>query len=328
MVLELRVSGPGLDLQRPLAAGEPVLVLGRDADCAVCLPDPDRNVSRRHLSVWNEGGQLHFQVLSVVNGVETRAGTVPPGARGVLAPGDTMVLAAYRLSVAAIAPDPWADFEREAAQLLPEAAAQAAPVQAEADDPFGDWGFQSTFGPGVPGGSLSAQALQAATDLAPFLRGLGREGPGPRGLTEGELETLGRVARIAVQSLLRAVPPATAPAGRQGGSLTEPRERNPLRLAGTEEAKLDYLFGGLAAAAGFLPQDRALAQLAGELAARDDAMAEALRLALEAFARDFAERYPQGDEWARALLERHFGPASIASLLRAKRNTGPVDDAA
>ena len=58
MALELRIAGPGLDLSRRLQSGDPALILGRDADSSVCLPDPERNVSRRHLSVWNDDEQL------------------------------------------------------------------------------------------------------------------------------------------------------------------------------------------------------------------------------------------------------------------------------
>src|SRR5205085_2431594 len=129
---------------------EPALVLGRDADCAVCLPDPERSVSRRHLSVWNEGDRLHFHVLSVVNGVDLASGELPPGSRGVLAPGEVMGLADYHLVVAAAGPatlpgialagpDPWAEFEREVAHLVPDGPATVPVV--EADDPFGEWGF-------------------------------------------------------------------------------------------------------------------------------------------------------------------------------------------
>ena len=50
-MLELRIFGPGLDVVQVLRAGQPELVLGRDADCGICLPDPERNVSRRHLAV-------------------------------------------------------------------------------------------------------------------------------------------------------------------------------------------------------------------------------------------------------------------------------------
>lgn len=348
MALDLRISGPGLDVLRRLEPGAPALVLGRDADCDVRLPDPGRNVSRRHLGVWNEGDRLHFEVLSQVNGVDTSAGLLPPGTRGVLPPGEALGLAAYRLSVDpgdAGDADPWVQFEREAAQMLPEGGTQTLPTGLELDDPFSDWGFQSTFGAGVP-----ADALQPATDLQPFLRGLGVAAAQP--FTQGELETLGRVARIAVQALLQALP-AEAAASPQAGprerSLTEPRATNPLRLDVSLESKLGYLFGGQAAAAGFLPPDRALAQLATELAAHQEASSEAMRSAIEAivrafdpealrqrsqeghlseparaweaFARDFAERYPQGDEWVAAIIDRHFAPAYALALVRAKRNT-------
>jgi hypothetical protein len=207
MALQLHIAGPGLDVTRRLAPGEPAVILGRDSDCAVCLPDPERNVSRRHLSVWNDGDQLHFHVLSVVNGVTTTAGELPPGARGVLQPGDAIVLSAFRLTVAPAQAveagkeddDPWAVFEREAAQLA-AAAAPADPTTAPDEDPFGDWGFHTTFGPGSPGGVLTAEGLAPATDLSPFFAGLGLPGASPA-LTRGELEALGRLTRFALQRL-------------------------------------------------------------------------------------------------------------------------------
>ena len=86
MALELRIIGPGLEVSRRLEPGGPALIVGRDSDCAVCLPDPDRNVSRRHLSLWTESDELHFHVLSVVNGIDLADGERPPGTRGVLKP--------------------------------------------------------------------------------------------------------------------------------------------------------------------------------------------------------------------------------------------------
>src|SRR5258706_6667638 len=131
MALQLHVAGPGLDVVRRIEAGEPELVLGRDSDCGVCLPDPQRNVSRRHLSVWLEGDELHFRVLSVVNGVEMPFGDAPPGARGILPLGQTLKLADYSVSaslapgsVPAAAPapapaDPWAVFDRDGSGVAP-----------------------------------------------------------------------------------------------------------------------------------------------------------------------------------------------------------------
>lgn len=369
MGLELHVAGPGLDVVRRLEPGDPALILGRDADCGICLPDPERNISRRHLSVWNEGDQLHFHVLSVVNGVDTAAGELPPGARGVLAPGDALVLSAFRITVAVGAPaaadatvpdatvpdasDPWAEFERQAAELVPNSGAETVPGIPE-DDPFGDWGFHSTFGPGSPGGGLSVDALAPAADLKAFLAGLGLEPSAQRALTQGELETIGRLTRIALQGLLQAV--ETAAVSRQqvraeDGTLVQPREPNPLRTDSSLDAKLYYLFGGQAAAAGSLPPDRAVAQVVTELAVHQQAMTEAVHEAIEgvvaefdpealkkrllgggarifesarawdAFAKDYAERAADPPGWVKELLERHFQLAYARAHMRVKRNT-------
>lgn len=369
MGIELHVRGPGLDVTRRLEAGAPALILGRDADCSICLPDPERSVSRRHLSVWVEGDAVHFHVLSVVNGVETAAGELPPGARGVLAPGQPMALSAFSIEVAAAAAvtgsaaaetaapadaqDPWAEFERQAAALVPADNAETLPAIGD-DDPFGDWGFQSTFGPGSPGGGLRAGALAPAGDLKPFLAGLGLDPDKQAAWTEGELETIGRLTRIALQALLQASQAAAAHRQALGSgdrTTAETRELNPLRLDTPLETKLFYLFGGQAAAAGFMPADRAVAQVAKELTAHQQAQSEAVREAVEsvlrefdpealkkrllgggarlfesarawdAFARDYAERAAGEPPWVDQLLERHFALAYARALLRAKRNT-------
>lgn len=359
MALDLHVRGPGLDVHRRLEEGDPALVLGRDTDCAVCLPDPERNISRRHLSVWNEGGQLHFHVLSVVNGITTAAGELPPGARGVLPCGDAIALSAYRIEAGAAAAaahparpsDAWAEFERQAAQLVPDGDGATVPAAHDADDPF-EWGFQSTFGPDSGSGELTAGAGQPAHDLQPFLRGLGLGAQA--GITQGALESLGRVTRIALLGLLQAAQAAAIArqdARSEDRTTAEVRELNPLRLEGTLEDKLGYLFGGQLEGADFLPPERALAQLAGELTAHQHAMAEAachavqavvqefdpeaLRQRLlgggprlfesarawEAFVRDYAERRAKADEWTQQLMDRHFARAYARAMLRAKRNT-------
>lgn len=246
MTLELRVTGPGLDVVRRLEAGEPELVLGRDADCGVCLPDPQRNVSRRHLSVWLEDGALHFRVLSEVNGVETPFADAPPGAKGVLSIGQTLKLAEYELSVSAMPAadaDPWAVFDRDGSGIAP---VPAAPVAAE-DDPFGDWGFETTFGAGIRGeGALEAQALGEG-DMSDFFRGLGMDAAT---LSRGELEAIGRAMRILVLGVLELH--ASAAGVKQelraeDRTLLAPVDNNPLKSDWSKETKLRYLFAGRAA---------------------------------------------------------------------------------
>jgi type VI secretion system FHA domain protein len=311
--------------------------------------------------VWNEGDQLHFHVLSVVNGVDTAAGELPPGARGVLPAGEVMGLSAFRIVVTPVAAeaatgdvaDPWAEFERVAAQMVPEVGMETVPSSGE-EDPFGDWGFQSTFGPGAPGGALRADALQAATDLQPFWSGLGLEALGQAGVTNGELETIGRLTRIALQGLLQATQAAASSRQEvrsEDRTIAEGRELNPLRMDTSMESKLYYLFGGQAAGAGFMPPDRAVAQVVTELTMHEQAMADAVRetvqkiveefapdalkkrllgggprifesaRAWDAFARDYAEQVGGDPAAAQKLLDRHFSRAYAKALVRAKRNT-------
>lgn len=361
MALDVHVAGPGLELTRRLQPGDPALIIGRDTDCAICLPDPERNISRRHLSVWNEGDQLQFHVLSVVNGVQTAAGELPPGARGVLASGEALVVWAFRVTAIAVAPadgavqppaeDPWAELERVAAQLAPgDPTTQLPPVE---EDPFGEWGFQTTFGPGAAGGPLEARSLKVATDLQPFFAGLGLGAGTPAALTEGEMETIGRLTRIALHGLLQASQAAAA--SRQDmrpedRTVAEVQQLNPLRMDTPVETKLSYLFGGQNAAAGFMAADRAVAQIAAELAAHEQAMAEAVREAVlgvlqefepealkkrllgggarlfesarawDAFVKDYGERLGQEPSWVQRLLDRQFARAYARALMRAKRN--------
>lgn len=362
MALDLHVAGPGLDVRRRVAPGDPAVILGRDADCTVCLPDPERNVSRRHLSLWNEGDTLHFHVLSTVNGVELGEEEVPPGAVGVLPPGTPLILSAFQLTVAKApalerTPDPWSEFEREASALADAASLEPTIASRPEDDPFGDWGlFADTFGPQATGGALHADALLPATDLAPFAAGLGLDPQRQAALTRGELEAIGRLTRLALMGLLQALQ-ASAASRRdlraEDRTMLEAREPNPLRMDMPLEARLQYLLGGQAAAAGLMPPDRAVAELVGELLAHQQAVKEAVPQALQAvlrefdpealktrllrggprlfeaarawdaFARDYAEQALEPGQRVQEWMDRHFAEAYVRALNRVKRDTGP-----
>lgn len=362
MALDLHISGPGLDVSRRLLPGDPAVVLGRDADCTVCLPDPERNVSRRHLSVWNEGDELHFHVLSAVNGVELGGAEVVPGARGILPAGEPLILSAFQLTALPVAADqtmadPWAEFEREASAIAAAAALEPTLAAGPEDDPFGDWGmFGDTFGPNALGGALQAEGLAPATDLRPFAVGLGLEPDRLNALTQGELETIGRLTRIALLGLLQSLQAATGTRQElrtEDRTMVESRDANPLRMDLPLEARLQYLLGGRAAAAGFMPPDRAVADVVSELVAHQQAMSEAVPQALqavlqeyepealkarllqgaprlfgaarawEALVRDHAQQAREPGQRVQQWMDRHFAPAYVRALIRAKRDTGP-----
>ena len=374
MALELHIAGPGLDVVRSLEEGAPELILGRDTECGVCLPDPQRNVSRRHLAVWLKGGELHFRVLSVVNGVEMPFGEAPPGARGVLPAGQTLKLADYSLNVHVTAgtsgtrTDPWAVFDRQVSGTVPgtpvppQAAGPANPAPfpsgaVSEDDPFGDWGFESTFGPGAPGaGPLEASSL-AAGDLGSLFRGLGLDLAVVGPLSQGELENIGRMMRVLLRGILELHAAAT---GVKRTLHAEDRTmvatrggQNPLKTDWPEETKLRYLFGGRASGIGFVSPERALRDVLTELMAHQLATGKAVRSALEAtlkefepselkarllgegtrflegnrawhaYARYYEEQGADMDKWTQRLLDRYFTDAYVKEALRIKRDTGP-----
>ncbi|WP_048440876.1 type VI secretion system-associated FHA domain protein [Caenimonas sp. SL110] len=373
MTLEIHIAGPGLDVVRTLEAGQDPLVLGRDADCGICLPDPERNVSRRHLAVWCENHTLVFHVLSVVNGVEMPFGEAPPGARGVLPFGQTMKVGDYALDVRLVATpastqpepepapdaDPWAVFDREGSgATMPVASAPRASMASSAneDDPFGEWGFESTFGPGQDGGGPLDATKLAAGDVSSIFKGLGLDPSTLGSLSQGELETIGRLVRILVLGVmeLHSSVIGVKHEMRSGDrTMVATKDNNPLKSDWPQETKLRYLFGGRAAGVGFANPERALRELFVELIAHNTASSSATRAAIagtlkefepealkerllgggpkilegvrawDAFSKYYGEQGEDMSKWTQLLLDRYFTDAYLRESLRIRRETPP-----
>src|SRR5512140_559127 len=298
MALELRIEGPDLDVVCRLEPGQPELVLGRGSECGVCLPDPERKVSRKHLAVWLESGELHFHVLSVVNGVEMPFGEAPPGARGVLPAGQTLTLSEYRLTPRLV-PDAARHrraegiFDREHSGFAPFGDTEAMPLPPggaelgarSEEDPFGEWEFEATFRPRGPharapvSDGSGTTGTSAATDLSAFFQGLGLDAASLGPLSPGELEAIGKLVRVMAQGLLRLQ--ATA-AGVRDDLRAEDRtlvgrgEDNPLRADWPEEIKLRYLFGGRTEGVGLVHPERALRDLVEGLVTHEAATGKAV----------------------------------------------------
>lgn len=304
MALELRIEGPGLDVVRRLEPHQPELILGRGSECGVCLPDPQRKVSRKHLSVWLEAGEMHFRVLSVVNGVEMSFGEAPPGARGVLPAGQSLKLAEYTLTTRPLPdlahhPSHGALFDREHSGFAPFGDTEASPVSpdhdpaAGEDDPFEEWEFEATFRPrgGREGGQDAATTgTSGATDLAAFFQGLGLDPVSLGPLSTGELETIGRLVRTLALGLLQLHATAKGVKERlraEDRTLVGRGDRNPLTTDWSDETKLSYLFGGRSAGVGLVHPERALRDLIAELVAHDLATGKAARAVLASTLAEF-----------------------------------------
>ena len=368
MALELHIAGPNLELTQLLQIGQPELVLGRDTDCTISLPDPDRAVSRRHLAIWNEQDQLHFRVLSLVNGIDMPFGYAPPGAKGVLPLGQVMRVGDYSLQVRASAPqaaeqDPWAVFERgenNADATLPRGVPVSGythdlttPAILPEEDPFGDWGFESTFSPGA--GSLPAPVGPGTGDLLAFYKGLGLDPASLGAQSPAELEGAGQAIRIALVGLFELLAARSGhPDGKPASddAMAPVRDNNPLKTCWPDEAKLQFLFGGKAASVGFLSPQRALNDLVSELLNHDASAAAAMRATLEgtleefapaalkdrllgagsklfegaraweAYTRFYADKGQELDGWIEQLLDRYYEQAYLRESQRIKRETG------
>ena len=369
MPLELHIAGPGLDALRQLNSGETELIIGREVGCSICLPDPERTVSRRHLALWNDAGELHFRVVSSVNGVDMAFGYAPPGAKGVLPAGEVLKIGQYTLEVRPMTADsehdPWAVFDRPAPTsdaTLPRTALvsgygeeAAVPSISAEEDPFGDWGFESTFGPGSgEGGSKAVQHAPVAGDLSSFYKGLGLDPAKLGAVSSAELEAAGRAVRVALEGLFELYTSRSGALHEQppAAGTVPVKDNNPLKTEWSGQAKLQYVFGGRATSVGFVSPQRALTEVVTELMAHDAALAAATRVALESTLQEFApaalkdrllgagsklfegsrawdaySRYylvkSQGlDDWVQQQLDKYFTGAYLRETQRIKRETG------
>ena len=308
MALELSIVGPGLDVRRVLQPGGPNVVLGRDADCDIRLPDPGRNVSRRHLVVWNEEDEMHFSVVSLSKGVEMLLGAVPPGAKGVLPCGQKLGLAGYSLTVAALhfaagsEGDIQAPLDQQSSgrfNTRPPVTAHFATdfdsetsAGASQDDPFGDWGFETISHPVVAAaGPLDGLQAGATGDLSAFFKGLGLNSAQLGPLSKGELEIIGASVRTAVMGLIglyRVSSAVKQELHAEDRTMIGALDHNPLKTDWPEQTQLQYLFGGRVASVGFVSPDRAIRELVNELRAHELAFGVATRATVEGTVREFA----------------------------------------
>lgn len=293
---EISVTGPDLQDRREIDEGQSLLV-GRDIDCDLCLPDPERTVSRQHLVMWVEGGQVQLRVLSVVNGVDLPSGEVPPGGVAALPQGEELLVGDYAITVRLAAPDSIAP--DGSASGIVGLTGHGGPAGMGDEDPFGEWGFDATvvhrYVPHPAGAAATVAATGAGEpvtgDMAHFFQGLGLDPLKVGALTPGELEAAGRKVRIAVEGLV-ALYAAKLDLSREMGAdertMVATRENNPLKTDWPLDTKLQYLLGASQAGAAFAQPEAALTSLVEELKIHDTAVTAASRAVLEGALREFA----------------------------------------
>jgi type VI secretion system FHA domain protein len=192
----LHFSGPSFDQTIALKPMTPAVVVGRDPEAAVYLPDTERLISRRHLSIeWAEEG-ARIQVLSA-NGINTDRGDYFAGDEVVLGDGEsgrvgpfTLVVSAHddagdatsfagmgtrpvpagpvtrSAAIEAQPPkDPWADLVQDYAPPAEAATPPRARVARQAEDPFSSstsWHIDDGGAFGATGAFTASGAFESA----------------------------------------------------------------------------------------------------------------------------------------------------------------------
>ncbi|BFM08560.1 FHA domain-containing protein [Halioxenophilus aromaticivorans] len=101
LVIEVVSSPRGISVDAQLTVGaDESAIIGRGVDASLCLPCPDRAVSRKHAEILGVG-DVYYLVDHSANGVYVNNASTPIGAgnRHRLASGDTLALGAFTLKV-------------------------------------------------------------------------------------------------------------------------------------------------------------------------------------------------------------------------------------
>lgn len=96
---QIDLTGPSYSRTEIVHAGAPPLIVGRDAGASIHVPDPDRSISRKHLSLDCADTGVRVVVLSTVNGISTPNGEIQCGQQVILRPGESAQLGTFTLLV-------------------------------------------------------------------------------------------------------------------------------------------------------------------------------------------------------------------------------------
>jgi predicted component of type VI protein secretion system len=264
--------------------------IGRGADCALVLPDPERRISRKHLQVLGRGGRPFLRLISTnliveLDGVPMAAGVECPledGARIRIGPfllradappapnaEDSMAL----LRTMAGAPGGPGLFHDLLHAAPPQANGGAGGVQ-EVDLVIGD-----------PTGSRPRVAARAAADDAlvdALYVGLGLAPPPPEERTPAQFRLIGALLRASVQGTLDLLTARLIAKRELGASPTQiqTRQNNPLKFAPDADVALAMLLA--APRRGFVPALEAVGDAFDDLRAHEVALLAGMRAALSA----------------------------------------------
>lgn len=265
--------------------------IGRGADCALVLPDPERRISRKHLQVVCRDGRAMLRLISTNLIVELNRVPMVPGVENLLEPGARIRIGPFELQVDAVgAPAPTADDSMSLLRapasgpsvfhdLLQDVPREpAAAVVQEVDLLVGE-----PTGTGARRAPVEASAGVAGDLLASVYAGLGI--PVPAVLARpgaAQAELVGTLLRASVGGALGLLAARAIAKRELGAGVTQlrVRENNPLKFAPDVDAALNLLLAP--PQRGFVPPLDAVRDTFDDLRAHEVALLAGMRAALAA----------------------------------------------
>lgn len=286
-----------LEAQFGAAGGD----IGRGADCALVLPDPERRISRKHLQVIGRDGRPFVRLISTnliveLDGVPLSAGVECPlhdGARIRIGPFLLRADVPQARPAAPPAVAPPLPAEDSMALLRTPAVAPSGPgvfhdllhprPVPDAARPVGVQEIDLVIGD--PTGSrprLGAEQADADALIDALYAGLGLSPPAPPARTPAQLHLIGALLRASVQGTLALLAARLIAKRELGASPTQiqTRQNNPLKFAPDADVALSMLLA--APRRGFVPALEAVGDAFDDLRAHEVALLAGMRAALSA----------------------------------------------
>lgn len=117
--MQVRITRPGTEPRAVRLPHGRALTVGRNEDADICLPDPERYVSREHFTLMLQGQEVKITLLSQVNSGSSTRGELKLGQTLSLGHGDELQVGAYL--------------------FVFEDARTSAPPESEVEDPDATW---------------------------------------------------------------------------------------------------------------------------------------------------------------------------------------------
>lgn len=251
----------------PVVFGEAGGAIGRSAECALMLSDPQRSISRKQLLVSFRDGQHFIRQVGTHLDVELDGEVMPLNVDMPLHSGARITVGPYVL-----------------------AAVPAAPAQVQVDVVVGDASNvrrpgrrrrASDMDPATPDAAQARGAQQLEAAYAALYGGLGLPVPPPAERSAEQLALIGSLLRRAIVGTLALLATRTIAKRELGASRTQirTRENNPLKFSPDVDAALNHLLGP--PRRGFLAPLPALTEAFDDLRAHEVALLTGMRAAVD-----------------------------------------------